>query len=222
VRAVKRRALVGGIAALAVLAVAGSLFYGVKRKTDLESSAAASAAQATVCLREAAAFALGEPQAVETLRLHGEDLDARLAALRAEDASRNRALAEAAELYLTDVRAMLRSHENASRALIAARASRLGLAAHLERAAARGPGWIDTALKLKKRAEQDHFDARTAAETLEGLLKAHRESQDKLRAALPGAPLLGEAERQKLREAAKAAAEKAEADLQQLRRLPIA
>jgi hypothetical protein len=218
---VNTRALVGGLAAVLVLAVAGSILYGVKKKQDLESSAASSAAQATAYLREAARFALGEPQAVETLRLHGEDLDARLAALRAEDASRNRALAEAAEIYVTDVRAMLRNHVNASRALIAARASRLGLAAHLDRAAARGAGWIDTAVKLKKRAEQDNFDARTAAEALEGLLRVHRDSQERLRAAVPGAPLLGEAERQKLQQAAKSAVEKAEADLQQLRRLPI-
>jgi hypothetical protein len=222
VRAVNRRALIGGVVVVVALAVAGSLFYGAKRKQDLESSAVSSAAQATAYLREAAAFALGEPQAVETLRLHGEDLDARLAALRAEDASRNRALAEAAEIYVTDVRAMLRNHVNASRALVAARASRLGLAAHIERAAGRGPDWIKTALALKKRAEQDNFDARTAAEALEGLLKAHRDSQERLRAVAPGAPLLEEGQRQKLQQAAKQAVEKAEEDLQQLRRLPIA
>jgi hypothetical protein len=159
---------------------------------------------------------------VETLRLHGEDLERRLAALRAEDASRNRPLAEAAELYLVDAPAILRNHTNASRALIAARASRLGLAAHLDRAAGRGPGWIDTAVKLKKRAEQDNFDARTSAGALEGLLKAHGDSQQRLRAVVPGAPLLEEALRQKLQLQAKDAVQKAEEDLQRLRRLPIA
>jgi hypothetical protein len=217
----RRTLLVGGLAALAV-AIAAPLLYGTFKKRSLESSAASSAAQATRYLREAAALAIGDPQAVETLRLHGEDLDARLAALRTEDASRNRALAEAAELYVSDVRAILRNHAGASRALIAARASRLGLAAHLDRAAARGPGWIDSAVKLKKRAEQDSFEARTAAEALEGLLKAHGDSQASLRAVLPGAPLLEEAARSKFQQAAKAALDKAEQDLQQLRRLPIA
>jgi hypothetical protein len=221
VRAVKPKALAGIAVALVALAVAGGYFYGAMKKRDLESSAAASAAQATAYLREAAGFALGTPQAVETLRLHGEDLDARLARLRAEDASRNRPLAEAAELYLIDARAILRSHESASRALLAARASRLGLAAHLERAGARGPGWIDEAVKLKKRAEQDNFDARTSAEALEGLLKAHPDSQARLRAAAPAAPLLAEAERQKLRQGAKDAVTKSEEELQRLRRLPV-
>jgi hypothetical protein len=216
-----RRQLIG-LAAAAVLVVAGAFLYGVKKKLDLESSAASSAAQATAYLREAAGFALGTPQAVETLRLHGEDLERRLAALRAEDASRNRPLAEAAELYLVDAQAILRNHTNASRALIAARASRLGLAAHLDRAAGRGPGWIDTAVKLKKRAEQDNFDARTSAGALEGLLKAHGDSQQRLRAVVPGAPLLEEALRQKLQLQAKDAVQKAEEDLQRLRRLPIA
>lgn len=217
----RRTLLIGGLAALAVV-VAATLLYGALKKRSLESSAASSATQATQYLREAAGFALGQPQAVETLRLHGEDLDARLAALLAEDASRNRALAEAAVLYVTDARAILRNHQNASRALIAARASRLGLAAHLDRAAARGPGWIDTAVKLKKRAEQDHFEARTAAEALEGLMKAHRDSQQRLRAVLPGAPLLEESLRAGLQQAAKSALERTERDLEQLRRLPIA
>src|SRR5512134_2211187 len=105
----RRTLVIGGIAALAVV-LAATLLYGVLKKHRLESSAASSAAQATRCLREAAAFALGDPQAVETLRLHGEDLDARLAALRAEDAARNRPLAEAAELYVSDARAILRNH----------------------------------------------------------------------------------------------------------------
>ena len=51
-----RKALIGA-AAVVVLAVAGTVLWGVKKTRDLESSAAASAAQATRYLREAAAFA---------------------------------------------------------------------------------------------------------------------------------------------------------------------
>ena len=51
-----RRALIGA-AAVVVLAVAGTVLWGVKKSRDLESSAASSATQATRYLREAAAFA---------------------------------------------------------------------------------------------------------------------------------------------------------------------
>jgi hypothetical protein len=193
-----------------------------KAAPSLESSAASSAAQATAHLREAAGLGLGAPRAAQALGALGEDLERRVAALRAEDASRNRALAEAAELDVVDAQAILRNQAAAARALAAARASRRALEAHLDRAAGRGPGWIQNALALKSRVERDYFDARTAAEALEGLLKGHRDSQDKLRAVAPRAPLLDEALRQQLQHAARAAVERAEADLQRLRRLPLA
>jgi len=216
----RRTLVIGGLAAV-VLAVAGFFLYGAKKKQDLESSALGSAAQATAYLREAANFAVGAPRAVDALRAAGEDLERRLAALRAEDRGRNRALADAAELYLIDVQAILRNHAEASRALSASRASRRALTAHLRAASGRGVGWIQNALALKSRAERDNFDGRTAAETLEGLLKAHRDTQDKLRAVAPSVPLLEEARRSALQKAAREAVERAEADLRQIRGLPV-
>jgi hypothetical protein len=216
----RRTLVIGGLAAL-VIVVAGIFLYGAKKRQDLESSALSSAAQATAYLREAAGFAVGAPRAVDALRAHGEDLERRLAALRAEDRGRNRPLADAAELYLVDVEAILRNHAEASRALSAARASRRALSSHLRNAGGRGTGWIQTALALKNRAERDNFDARTAAEALDGLLKAHVDTQASLRAVAPTVPLLEDGRRRALRQAARDAVEKAEADLQQLRRLPI-
>lgn len=213
--------LIGGLAAVLVFAAAGAFLYGAKKKKDLESSALASAAQATAYLREAAGFAVDAPRAADALRKDGEDLERRLAALRAEDGSRNRPLAEAAEIYVVDVQAILRNHAAAARAFAAWRSSRAALLAHLRRAGGRGSGWIQDALALKTRAERDNFDARTAAEALEGLLKAHGDSQQRLRAVAPSAPLLDEAQRRALQKAAREAVEKAENDLQNLRRLPI-
>jgi len=217
----RRSVLIGGLAAVLVLAVAGAFLYGAKKKKDLESSALSSAAQATAYLREAAGLAIGAPRAADQLRKDGEDLERRLAALRAEDSSRNRLLAEAAEIYVVDAQAILRNHAEASRAFTAWRASRAALLAHLRHSGGRGTGWIQDALALKARAERDNFDGRTAAEALEGLLKAHGDSQQRLRAVAPSVPLLGEAERRSLQKAAQEAIERAEDDLQALRRLPI-
>jgi hypothetical protein len=217
----RSKLLLGGFAAVIMLAIAGSLFYGMKKKHDLESSAAASAADATERLRQAAGIALDAPQAADKLQAHADVLGQHLARLRAEDVSRNRPLADAAELYLVDVQAILHVQANAARALAASRASRRALAAHIERAEGRGPGWIQRALALKDRAERDNFDYRTALGALAGLYYAHRDSQEQMRAAAPGTPLLEEAERARLHQAAKDAEAQAVKELEQLRRLPI-
>jgi hypothetical protein len=219
--ALRGKLLLGAFAAFIVLAIGGSFYYGAKKKRDLESSAASAVADATARLREAGAAPLDAAQAAAQLQVHEAALAQHLARLRAEDASRNKVLAEAAELYLVDVHAIVRVQGNAARARAAARTSRRALAAHVESAEGRGPGWIQSALALKARAERDNFDYRTAVGALAGLLFAHSESQEKLRAAAPGAPLIEEAMRKALHQAAKDAAAKAEQDLDQLRRLPI-
>lgn len=210
--------LLAGLAAVIVLGLAAAYFYGAKKKQDLESSARSSVAAATAALREA----LKHPHDAARIEAQGEAVAQGLEALRAEDASRNKALYEAAELYLVDVQAMLRNQANAARALAASRAGSRALQRHLDRAAGRGPGWIQDALALKSRAERGYFDYRTALGALAGLYDAHRETQAKLRAAAPEAPMLGEEERLALLKAAQEAQAKAEAELERLRRLPIA
>lgn len=219
--ALRGKLLLGAFAAVIVLAIGGSFYYGAKKKRDLESSAATAVADATARLRDAGATPLEAPQAAAQLQVHEAALAQHLARLRAEDGSRNKALAEAAELYLVDVHAIVRVQGNAARALAAARASRRALAGHIENAEGRGTSWIQRALALKARAERDNFDYRTAVGALAALYYAHRESQEKLRAAAPGAPLLEEAQRAALHQAAKDAEAKAGQDLEQLRRLPI-
>jgi len=217
----RSKVLLGGFAAVIVLGIAGSLLYGTMRRHSLESSAAAGVADATARLREAAGVALDAPQAEARLRAHEAALGQHLERLRAEDLSRNRALAEAAELYLVDVQSILRVQANTARALGASRASRRALAAHMERAEGRGAGWIERALALKQRAERDNFEYRTAAGALAALYYGHRETQEKVRAALPQAPLLDEQARARLQQAAKDAEAAAEQELGELRRLPL-
>ncbi len=217
----RKKVLLGAFVAVLLLGIAGAYFYGAKKKLDLESSATASVADATTRLRDAAGIALDAPQAVARLTAHADAMEAHLEVLRAEDASRNKALAEAAELYLLDVQAIARNRANAARARGAARASTRALAAHLENAADRGPGWIQRALALKERAERDNFDLRSSLGTLAGLIDAHRESQAKLKAAAPDAPVLADNERLALLKATRAAEAQAGEALEGLRRLPV-
>ena len=179
--------VIGAVAVLALAIVLGWL-WGAKKTRDLESSARTSIAATTARLQESLALAPDAPDAPLRLEGHAKAVGQHLEALRREDAKRNRALAEAAELYLVDAQAMLRNQTSAARARAAALASRRALAAHMSHAAGRGAGWIDQALGLKARAERDNFDYRTAIGAWAELLRAHRDTQDKVRAALPAAP----------------------------------
>lgn len=209
--------VVFGLAALLLLVVAGSMLYGVKKKRDLESGALASAADATERLRDAVT---GKADAAR-VQAHAAAVAQSIEKLRAEDSSRAKALAEAAELYLTDAQAILRNQGAALRARAAANASRRALAAHLANAGDRGTGWIQRALTLKTQAERDNFDYRTAVGALAALYRGHRESQDKLRALAPQVPLLEEELRARLHLQAKDAEKEAEAEIERIRTMAL-
>lgn len=219
--AIRNKVLLVGFAAIVILAIAAIIAYGSKKKRDLESSAAASVAEATADLGQAGALALDAPGAADKLERLRAGLDERIQALRAEDGTRNKTLADASELYLVDVRAILHNEASAAHALAASRASRRALEAHLQQAAARGAGWIDRALALKQKAERDNFDLRTALGAVADLLHAHRDTQDKLRAAYPAAPMIDEARRASLEKSARDVQDSAAQDLERLRRLPL-
>ncbi len=213
----RTKRIVFGLAAVLMLVVAASMLYGVKKKRDLESSATASAADATARLREAAS---GKADAAR-LQAHAEAVARHIETLRREDLSQDRVLAEAAELYLTDVQAILRNHAAAARARAAGLASRQALAGHIGAADARGTGWIQQALALKERAERDNFDYRTAMSALATLYSSHHESQDKLRAVAPATPLIEEALRQRLHQQAKDAQQQAAAEIERIRQMVL-
>jgi hypothetical protein len=217
----RNKLLVAGAVAFITLSVALGWLWGAKKTRDLESSARGSIAQSTSRLQEALALSPDAPDAPVKLEERARAVGQYLAALRREEAKRNRPLAEAAELYLVDVQAMLRNQASATRARAAALASRRALAAHMGRAAGRGAGWIDQALALKARAERDNFDYRTAIGAWAELLRAHRDTQDKVRAALPSARLLGDAERDAALKRAKDAEQQAAGELQRIRQMAI-
>jgi len=213
----RTKLLVFGLAGVLLLAVAGSMLYGVKKKRDLETSALTSSADATARLLEAAS---GKADAAR-LQEHAQAVAQHLETLRREDLSRSKALAETAELYLTDAHAILRNQAAAARARAAATASRRALAAHIANAGERGAGWIQQALALKSRAERDNFDFRTAQGALATLYHAHRESQDKLRAVAPSVPLIEESQRQSLRQQAQDAEKQAESEIERIRTMAL-
>jgi hypothetical protein len=217
----RNKQLILGAVAFIALAVALGWRGGAKKTRDLESSARDSIAASTSRLRQSLALPPDAPDALAKLEEHAKAVGQHLETLRREDAGRNRALAEAAELYLVDAQAMLRNQTNATRARAAAGASRRALAAHMSHAAGRGQGWIQQALALKARVERDNFDYRTAIGAWAELLRAHRDTQDKVRAAFPAARLLEDAERDAAFKRAKDAEQQAAAELERIRQMAI-
>jgi hypothetical protein len=209
----------GGIAAAILLAIVGTLFYGSYKKQGLESRAVSHVATATALLQEGIALPLEAQGTAGKLEEHGRAVAKLLESLKREDAKRNRALADAAELYLVEALAMLRNRANAARMRAAASASRHALAGHMAAAGGRGPGWIQNALALKQRAERESFEYRNALRAYTGLLQGHHETQAKLRAARPGVKLLEEAQVRAAIKAAQDAEQQAVADLEKLRAL---
>jgi len=217
----KTKRIVAGALAVMVLTVALGWLWGAKKTRDLESSARGSIAATTSLLQESLALSPDAPDALARLEAHARAVDRFLEALRREDAKRNRALAEAAELYLVDAQAILRNQTNATRARAAAGTSRRALSAHMNHAAGRGQGWIDQAVSLKARAERDNFDYRTSLGAFADLLNAHRDTQAKVLAALPPARLLEQATVDAAFKRAKEAEQQAAADLERLRQMAI-
>ena len=209
----------GGIAAAVLLALVGTLFYGSFKKINLESRAVSHVATATEHLQEGLPLPLEAQATAGALEGHTKAVAQLLDSLKREDAHRNRALADAAELYLVDAQAILRNRANAARARGAALASRRALTGHIAAAGGRGQGWIQNALALKQRAERDSFNYRNALGTYAGLLQAHNESQARVRAVRPNAKLLEEAQVQAALKAARDAEQQAVADLEKLRAL---
>ena len=211
----------GGIAAAVMLAVVATLFYGSFKKHGLESKSVSHVATATSRLQEGLALPLEAQGTAGALEEHTRAVAQLIESLKREDAQRNRALADAAELYLVDAQAILRNRGNAARARGAALASRRALTGHIAAAGDRGQGWIQNALALKKRAERDSFDYRNALATYAGLLQSHRDTQEKVRAVRPGVRLLEDAQVQAALKAAREAEQQAVADLERLRAMVI-
>jgi len=217
----RNRMLIAAAVAFVALAVIAGWLWGYKKTQDLVSSARGSITSATQRLQEATALKPEATDALARVEAHRKAVEQSLDTLRREDAKRNKALAEAAELYLVDVHAMLRNQGNAVRTHVAAIGSRRALAAHMGRAEDRGQGWIQQALSLKTKAEKDNFEYRSALGAWAELLKTHADSQDKVRAAWPQAPLLDKAAVDAAYKAVKAAELEAGAELERVRQMAI-
>ena len=163
----------GIAAAVLVLAAALAAYWAFSswQERRQQAAIAAAVAEASAALRDALgrAPAGDEPKRIE----------AAMEKLRAAKPTRERDLAEAAEVYLVSARAVAERRAEAARLARQAAESRQQLVAHMA-ARTRGEGWIRQAAELKKRMDQAYFDENVALEALADLLRGLPDSEERL------------------------------------------
>jgi len=158
-----------GIAATLAVVVAAVLAAGAIQKRVQQRQVAEMVRDTTERLRQALA-ARPTPDLVAAI-------DANLKAARAP---RDPALAEAAENYILGAREIARRRGDIERLERQAAASRQALAGHMAGAARRNETWMQNALALKKRVENDYFDLNVNFRALDDLLFKLPDSERRL------------------------------------------
>jgi hypothetical protein len=155
------RTLTGPVVAIAVVVAAGLGYFGyvTTQKHSQQQRVKAVVADTTEKLRQVLA-------SKSTADLAGP-LDANL---KQAKAPRDPKFADAAELYIISAREIARRRAEIDRLTRQAAASRQALAAHMANAAHRGTGWLNQAVALKKRVEDDHFNLGVELKALDELL----------------------------------------------------
>jgi len=198
-------AIVGAIAAAALVVVGYSLYAGAQKRAQ-QASVIERVRDSTGKLRQALA-----PKPAPALV---EALDANLQAAKAP---RDRALEDAAEHYILSAREIARRRVEAERLERQAESSRAALAGHMARSANRGEAWIRSATELKRRAERDYFDWGVQLKALEELLFTLPDAAKRIEPLVGTELLLDNAEREAARRQALAEAKRAASELATLR-----
>jgi aspartate/methionine/tyrosine aminotransferase len=205
-----KKVLVALLVALAALAV--YWMYGTYQKSAQHKAIAALVAEGTAQLKTALA---GEPGAESVARI-----DAALQALRNIRASRQVAMAGAAEGYLVSARAIILRKAEVARAATRVAASRQALAAHMRTPRGRDDSWIRRASEVKKRMDQEYAELERQLGTLRDLVYTFPEAEKGIAPYVEKSLLLGDAAQQAALQRVEAQAKRAAEESVKAGRLP--
>jgi hypothetical protein len=211
--------------ALLVLAAAAAFgwAYSEYRKRALHAAVVALVADTSVRLREVVSGGSTPTadQAEVVRKLEGEaaEIDRHLEALRRLNPAPNRALVDAAELYVVTARELARRMASSHRHRVELQQSAAALRALVESVDPRSGSWIEETLRARERAERDYFSYRLAVEAAANLLGSLREATRELGRYADASLLLEERLRAKGEAQAREAARQAADELELARRL---
>ena len=200
------KALVG-IVMIAVLAIAGYIGWSMQQKRAQQQTITKLVGESTEALRQALAKT-PTPDVLASLE----------AAVQATKAPRDRALQEAAELYIVGARELARRRADAARLSAEASAARKALATHMANVS-RSAAWYSDATRLKKNVEQAHADLNRTLKAVEELLVTMPDAEKRLAPLVGKGLLLDAATRDAARKATQEEAAAAAAELEKARQL---
>jgi len=175
--ATRSRGIVIGL--VVVISAAGWWGYGEHQKRELRKTIVALAENTGARMRIALTAATEGPDAVRELEDHASAVERNLAELKLLSASREPALAEAADDYILTGREILKRVVNVQRYRQLLAESLPALIAHM-RADNHSGAWVQQAVKARERVNQDHRGLSLAASALDTLLQSFPASQKKI------------------------------------------
>ena len=207
------------IALVAVIALAAGWWgYGEHQKRELRKSIVGLIADTGARMRAALTATDSGPEAARKLEEHSEAAEKNLSALKGMNASRETALAEAADDYLLTCREILKRYVNVQRSRQLLSESLPALIEHM-RSNNRSGAWIQEAVKARERVNKDYRDLNLATNTLDTLLQSFPASQKKIAPYVDRAELIDDGTVTTARTRALDAAKQAAADLEKTRQL---
>lgn len=168
---------------------------------------------------EAGTRAADPADAARRLDEQAGEVEQRLKALHRLRASPDRALVDAADLYMVTARELLRRTASSHRyreACVSGTRTLLDLA---QTAGRRSGAWIGQTIAAKERAERDCSDYRRAVDAMVSLLESLAEPRDRLARRVDPAILIEEGQRAQAAERAREAGKRAAEELDQARRI---
>jgi hypothetical protein len=181
------------IIALAVLLAiaAGWWGYGEHQKREQRKVIVALLADTGAQLTAGLSTTESSPDAVRKLDEQTAGADRNLVALKSMDASRQAALAEAADDYLLTAREILKRLAGVQRYRQLLAESLQALVGHM-RADDHSGAWVQQAVKAHERVKKDHRDLGLATGALDKLLQSLPESQKKIAPYVEAGALIGD------------------------------
>lgn len=145
-----------------------------------------------------------------------EPLDANLKQVKAP---RDPRLADAAESYIISAREIARHRAQVDRLTRRAAASRQALATHMAHSGHRNTAWLNEAIALKKRVEDDHFNLGVELKALDELLYTLPDTEKTLAPQVGRTVLIDDALRDSARKQTQDEMRRAADDLERARHL---
>jgi hypothetical protein len=209
---------------IGVLLIAAVLGYAALREYRthaVRGVVTALVAETSARLRDAldADVRAASAEAARRLDEQADEIDHRLAALHRVRPAPDRALVDAADLYMVTARELVRRTAASLRYREAFAASTGALRALAETADRRSGAWIGRVISAKERAERDYSDYRGALDATVSLLESLAEPRARLARQVDPAILVEEPLRAQAEARAREATKRAADQLDQARRL---